>query len=323
MRAVVVERFTSPDELRVSEAPEPKLRDGGVLVTVRAAGCNFFDTLIVQGKYQEKPPFPFSPGGEISGVVEEIGRCVEGVVRGDRVMAYLSHGGFAERVVVDAEALLPIPGNMSFEEAAGFPIVYGTAYAAVVQRGLTRPGETVVVTAASGGVGLAAVQVAKAVGARVIALASGDKLDVARSAGADVTIDYRRSDWIEELGRATAGRGADVVIENVGGDVFDGCSKHVAWGARIVIVGFASGKIPEVRINRVLLKHISLVGVHWAPQRHHEPHVVRDGFRALASLYELGKVTPLISKVLPMENVAEALALLGSRQSVGKIVLNL
>jgi len=321
MRAVVVDRFMPPSELRVSEAPEPVTSDSGVLVDVRAAGCNFFDTLIVEGKYQEKPPFPFSPGGEIAGIVSEVGARVPGVARGDRVMAYLGHGGFAERVVADSDALVPIPEGMTFEEAAGFPVVYGTAYSAVVQRGQTRPGETVVVTAASGGVGLAAVQIAKAVGACVIALASGDKLDVAKRAGADVAIDYRRDGWVDALGAATNGRGADVIIENVGGDVFDGCSKHVAWAGRIVIVGFASGKIPEVRMNRVLLKHISLVGVHWGPSRRHELETVRQGFRALAELYREKKVAPVIWKTFPLEKVADALALLGGRQSVGKIVL--
>lgn len=323
MRAVVVDRFMPPSELQVSEVSESEPSETEVSIDVRAAGCNFFDTLIVEGKYQEKPPFPFFPGGEIAGVVRAVGSKVTGIAPGDRVMAYLGHGGFAERVVASAGALVPIPEGMSFEEAAGFPIVYGTAYAAVVQRGHTRAGETVVVTAASGGVGLAAVQIAKAVGARVIALASGDKLDVAVSAGADVAIDYRREGWTDALGAATNGRGAHVIVENVGGDVFDGCSKHVAWGGRIVIVGFSSGKIPEVRLNRVLLKHISLVGVHWGPSRHHEPETVRDGFRALARLYGEKKIAPMVWKTLPLERVAEALALLGSRQSVGKIVLTM
>jgi NADPH2:quinone reductase len=323
MRAVLVDQFMPPTELRVADAPEPELVETGVLVDVKAAGCNFFDTLIVQGKYQEKPPFPFSPGGEIAGVVRDVGARVAGIRPGDRVMAYLGHGGFAERVVAGTESLVPIPDGMSFEEAAGFPIVYGTAYMSVVQRGQTRPGETVVVTAASGGVGLAAVQIAKAVGARVIALASGDKLDVARRAGADVVIDYRKDDWTDVLGKATEGRGADVVVENVGGDVFDGCSKHVAWGGRIVVVGFASGKIPEIRLNRVLLKHISLVGVHWGPSRHHDLASVREGFGALAELYREKKIAPVIWRTFPLEQVAEALALLGGRQSVGKIVLTM
>jgi NADPH2:quinone reductase len=323
MRAVVVDRFMAPSELRVSEIPEPGPSETEVSIDVRAAGCNFFDTLIVQGKYQEKPPFPFSPGGEIAGVVREVGSAVAGVAPGERVMAYLGHGGFAQRVVASADVLVPIPDGMSFEEAAGFPIVYGTAYAAVVQRGQARPGETVVVTAASGGVGLAAIQIAKAVGARVVALASGDKLEVAVRSGADVAIDYRQDAWTDALGAATNGRGADVIVENVGGDVFDGCSKHVAWGGRIVVVGFSSGKIPEVRLNRVLLKHISLVGVHWGPSRHHEPETVREAFRALARLYREKKIAPVVWKTFPLEHVTEALALLGGRQSVGKIVLTM
>jgi NADPH2:quinone reductase len=236
-------------------------------------------------------------------------------------MGYLAHGGFVERAVAPADVLHPIPENMSFEEAAGFPIVYGTAYSAVVQRGAVRPGETVVVTAAAGGVGLAAVQIAKAVGARVIALASGDKLDVARAAGADVAIDYRAEGWVDALQVATDGRGADVIVENVGGDVFDGCAKNIAWGGRLVIVGFASGRIPELRLNRVLLKHIAVVGVHWGPMHRHEPHTLRAAFQALASLHRQGKISPNVSKTFPLESVAEALEALGSRQTVGKIVL--
>ncbi|HEX3596133.1 MAG TPA: NADPH:quinone oxidoreductase family protein [Polyangiaceae bacterium] len=321
MRAVVVERFMKPSELTVSETAEPALGDDQVLVDVRAAGCNFFDTLLVQGKYQVKPPFPFSPGGEIAGIVREVGARVTGPTPGDRVMAHVGHGGFAERAVAAPEALHPIPDGMSFEQAAAFPIVYGTAYASVVQRGAVRPGETVLVTAAAGGVGLAAVQIARAVGARVIALASGDKLDVARDAGADLAFDYRAEGWIDGVRAATAGRGADVVIENVGGDVFDGCTRCIAWGGRLAIVGFASGRIPEVSTNRVMLKHISLVGVHFGPMYREELHSVRDAFRALDSLFRQGKVTPLVSATMPLERVAEALDALGGRKTVGKVVL--
>jgi NADPH2:quinone reductase len=210
---------------------------------------------------------------------------------------------------------------MTFEEAAGFPIVYGTAYSAVVQRGAARAGETVVVTAAAGGVGLAAVQISHAIGARVIAVASGDKLEVASRAGAHAVVDYRAEGWIEALKAATGGRGADVIVENVGGDVFEGCMKCVAWGGRIVIVGFSSGNIPEVRLNRVLLKHIALVGVHWGPLRDHDPETQRDGFRALARLYDEGKIAPLVSQTFPVGRVAEALAALGGRSTVGKVVL--
>jgi NADPH2:quinone reductase len=321
MRAVLVDHFVSPSDLTVSEAPEPVLGDDRVLVDVRAAGCNFFDTLIVQGKYQVKPPFPFSPGGEIAGIVREVGRRVSGVEPGARVMAHVGHGGFAERALAAPDALHPIPAGMSFEQAAAFPIVYGTAYVSVVQRGALCPGETALVTAAAGGVGLAAVQIASAVGARVIALSSGDKLDVTREAGADVALDYRQPGWIEAVREATGGRGADVVIENVGGDVFDGCTRCIAWGGRLVAVGFASGRIPEVAVNRVMLKHISIVGVHFGPMYREEPHSIRAAFRALDSLYRRNKVTPLVSVTLPLERVAEALEALSSRRTVGKVVL--
>jgi NADPH:quinone reductase len=323
MRAVVVEGFVHPNELRVTEVEEPTLNEGQVLVDVRAAGCNFFDTLIVQGKYQQKPAFPFSPGGEVAGVVRAVGAHVSGVSPGDRVMAHLGHGGFRERIAVSPKRLHAMPEGMSFEEAAGFPIVYGTAYAAVVERGATRPGDTVVVTAAAGGVGLAAVQVGKAAGARVIALASRDKLDVARNAGADVAIDYQAEGWVEVLKTATDGRGADVLVENVGGDVFEGCMKCMAWGGRLVVVGFASGRIPELKLNRVLLKHISVIGLHFGPMHEHEPHTVEKGFAALGALYREKKLSPLVSMSLPLERVAEALSALGSRKTVGKIVLTM
>jgi NADPH2:quinone reductase len=321
MRAVVVDHFVSPSELRVSEAPEPLLEHGHAMVQVRAAGCNFFDTLIVQGKYQTKPPFPFSPGGEVAGVVTRLAPGANGITVGDRVMAYVGHGGFAEHVSVPASHIYPIPDQMPFEEAAAFPIVYGTAYSAVVQRGLTRPGETLAVTAAAGGVGLAAVQIGKAWGARVIALASGDKLDVCKAAGADTVLDYRREGWVDELRAATSDHGVDVIVENVGGDVFEGAMKCLAWGGRLVVVGFASGKIPEVKLNRVLLKHVSVVGVHWGPMHERELGTIKNGFEALSSLYNHGKIKPHVSRTFPVERVAEALEALGTRQTVGKIVL--
>jgi NADPH2:quinone reductase len=321
MRAVMIDEWTDPEALRVRDVPDPELRPGTALIDVKAAGCNFFDTLIVRGKYQVKPSFPFAPGGEISGVVRSLGPGVSGVAIGQSVAARVGYGGFAERVVVPADALLAVPASMSFEEAAAFPIVYGTAYAAVVLRGAVREAETVLVTAAAGGVGLACVQVARAVGARVIALASGDKLDVPRQAGAHAGVDYREKDWIERVLSITDGRGADVIVENVGGDVFDGCTRCIAWGGRLVVSGFSSGTIPEMRVNRVMLKHISIVGVHFGPMAEHEPDVVRDLYRRLFALYEAGQIRPVVSATFPLERVSDALAALGSRQTVGKVVL--
>lgn len=335
MKAVVVHEWTKPSDLSVSQVEPPPVEAGKLAIDVKAVACNFSDTLIVQGKYQVKPAFPFSPGGEVAGVVCELGEGVSNFAVGDRVMAYVEYGGYAERVNARPAATFPIPEDMSFEHAASIPIVYGTSYVSLVPRGMLVAGETVLVTAAAGGVGLATIQIAKALGARVIALAGGsDKLEVVRKAGADVAIDYRatRGDeadaenkplWVEEVLNATDGRGVDVVIENVGGKIFDGCTRCIAWGGRIVIVGFSSGEIPLVKANRVMLKHISLVGVHFGPMVQHAPEELASCFQALMKLYEDGSLKPSIWKQYPLERAAEALVALAGRKSWGKIVITL
>ncbi len=322
MKAVVVTEWMEPADLSVSQIEAPPVEAGKLAIDVKTAGCNFSDTLIVRGKYQVRPTFPFSPGGEVAGLVGEVGEGVSGFSKGDRVMAYVEYGGYAERVNARPEATFHIPDRMSFEHAAAIPIVYGTSYLSLVQRGRLEAGETVLVTAAAGGVGLASVQIAKALDARVIALAGGqEKLEIVLSAGADVAIDYREEDWIERVREETAGRGVDVVIENVGGDIFDGCTRCIAWGGRIVIVGFSSGNIPLVKANRILLKHISLVGVHFGPMVKNDPEQLASCFRALMRLHEGGKLVPVIFERYPLERAAEALAALEGRRSWGKIVL--
>jgi NADPH2:quinone reductase len=322
MRAVVVDRIVEPAELAVSEAPEPSLRPGCLRLEVRAAGCNFFDILMVQGRYQVKPPFPFVPGGELAGRVLEVGEGVAGFAAGDRVMATCGVGGYAERAVVPARSAWRLPEGMSFEEGAAFPIVYPTSWAGLVWRARLEKGETLLVHAAAGGVGLAAVQIAKALGARVIATAGGpEKCEVARAAGADETIDYAREDFVERVKAATGGRGADVVYDSVGGDVFERSLKCLAWNGRLLVVGFASGVIPSVAANRILLKNIAVVGLHWGAYATHEPERVAEAFQALFELYEAGRIRPLIQRAYPLERVAEALADLGSRRSHGKLVL--
>lgn len=324
MRAIVVNEWTETSELTVSEAPEPRLAPDSVLIDVEAAGCNYFDTLIVRGRYQVKPAFPFSPGGEVAGVVREVAEGVEQLAKGDRVMAYIGHGGFAEVVCAPARATHRVPASMSFQEAAAFPIVYGTAHLSLVQRGRIRAGETLLVTAAAGGVGLASIQVGRAVGARVIALARGqEKLAIARDAGADIAIDYADDDWVDRVKEASEGRGADVVIENVGGDVFEGCMRCIAWDGRLVVVGFASGDIPSVRANRILLKHISLVGVHWGPMIDNQPEVLAETYRALFELYEARKLAPIIWKSFGLDEVPRALGALESRKTWGKLIIEI
>ncbi len=324
MRAVLVEGWRTPDALRVGEHPAPEPEPGKLTLDVRAAGCNFFDTLIIRGKYQIRPDFPFSPGGEVAGVVREVGAGVEGFQPGDRVMATLAYGGFAERVNVRPEVALRMPDTMSFEEGAAFPVVYPTAHAALVHRGRLEEGETVLVTAAAGGVGIATIQVAKALGARVIGLAGGaEKIAAVREIGADVAVDYRAEQWVDRVKEATDGRGADVVVENVGGDIFDGCTKCIAWDGRLVVSGFASGKIPEVRVNRIMLKHIAVVGLHLGPMTVHQPEKIAQTYRALLELQAAGKLAPRIWRTYPLDDVAKALEVLGSRQTIGKVVLQI
>ncbi len=324
MKAIVVRDWMDPSDLAISETPEPEPREGHVLIDVKAAGCNFFDTLIVRGKYQVRPDFPFSPGGEIAGIVKHTGDGVSGFTIGDRVMASVTYGGFAERVNAPLRAVHAIPDSMPFDEAAAFPLVYGTSHVAVLDRGGLREGETLLVSAAAGGIGLAAVQLGRAFGARVIALAGGaDKLEVVREAGADIAIDYREEDWIARVSEETQGRGADVIIENVGGDIFEGCMKSIAWGGRLVVVGFAGGQIPKVRANRILLKHISLVGVHFGAMLEHEPETLDAAYRDLLELYAAERMSPLIWKRYPLEQVPEALAALEGRRTWGKLVITL
>lgn len=322
MRAVVVERWMEPAELRVSEVPEPVVEAGSVVVDVHAAGCNFFDVLLVQGKYQVKPAFPFIPGAEVAGTVSALGEGVTTLSLGQRVMASLPYGAFAERVLVPAGACVSLPAAMSFTQGAAFPIVYPTSHAALVHRARVQAGETVLVTAAAGGVGLSSIQIAKALGARVIALAGGaEKLDVARAAGADVALDYGAEGWVDAVREATGGRGVDVVIENVGGDVFEGALKSLAWGGRLIVVGFAGGKIPEIRANRILLKHIAVIGLHWGPMAIQEPDQVRASHAELAAWFEQGKLRPEVWRTFEPERVSEALGALASRKTWGKVVL--
>ncbi len=322
MRAVVVDRWMEPAELGVRDMPDPEIGPGMLGVRVEAAGCNFFDILMVRGQYQVRPPFPFVPGAELAGVVETVGPGVDGFRPGDRVLASNGLGAFAERAAVPSRAAWRMPDGMSFDQASAFPIVYPTSYAGLVFRAALRAGETVLVHAAAGGVGIAAVQIAKALGARVIATAGGaDKLEVARRAGADVLIDYRDPEWVDRVRAATDGRGADVVYDSVGGDVTDASLKCIAWNGRLLVIGFASGRIPEVKLNRVLLKNISLVGLHWGAHAMHEPARIGETFHALFDLYRAGKVDPVIYRAYPLAELPAALAALGSRQSYGKIVV--
>ena len=322
MRAVVVDRWMKPSELEIQEIPAPEAGPAQLVVEVHAAGCNFFDTLIVQGRYQRKPDFPFTPGGEVAGVVSEVGADVDGFAVGDRVLALTDIGGFAERCVARAEATWPLPDGMPFDVGAALPIVYPTSYAALVYRADLMEGETLLVHAAAGGVGLAAVQIGKALGAHVIATAGGpEKCEVAAQAGADVAIDYRAEDFEPRVQELTDGRGADVIYDSVGGDTTDKSLRCIAWNGRLLIVGFASGSIPAIKANRILLKNIAVTGVHWSAFQEKDPELIDPTFEALFALHAEGLIEPLISAHYPLERVTEALEALGSRQTYGKVVV--
>ena len=322
MKAMVATRWSEPSDLEYRDVPDPEPGPGQVLVETRAIGCNFPDILMVQGKYQVKPPLPFSPGHEVSGVVRAVGSGVTRVQQGQRVIANLEWGGYAERAVTVAERVHPIPDAMPWDEAAAFFVVYQTGYSALVRRAALQPGEWLLVHGAAGGVGVAAVQLGKALGARVIATAgTAAKLDVARRAGADVLIDYRTEDWVDRVKAVTGGEGADVIYDPVGGDVFDGSTKCIAFEGRLLTIGFAGGRIPNLAINRVLLKNISIVGVHWGFYQRRGSPLVAEWMDALVKLYLDGRIRPVVYRAYPLREAAAALQALAARESYGKVVL--
>jgi NADPH2:quinone reductase len=319
MRAVVVDRRMVPDELRVRDVASPRLEADGVRIAVRAAGCNFSDILLLKGEYQVKPAFPFVPGGEVAGVVTEVGRAVSKFAVGDRVLSRCALGGFSEEVTTPAASSYRMPSELSFEAGAALPTVYPTSYAALIWRAPVARGETLLVHAAAGGVGLSAVQIGKALGARVIATAgSVEKLAIARKAGADVLINYRDEDFVPRVLDETDGRGADVIYDSVGGETTDRSLKCINWNGRLLVIGFASGDIPNVKLNRVLLKNIALVGLHWSAYPDREPERIDECFEGLFEMAATGKIDPLVSARYPLEQAGEALNALASRKPSGR-----
>ncbi len=322
MYRMVVRELDGPGSLQREDLDEVPAGPGQVVIDVKAVGCNFFDILITEGKYQLRPELPFSPGAEVAGTVREVGEGVERFAVGDRVSALLEYGGFASTVAAPQERVFAVPSGMSFEKAAAFGLVYQTSYVGLVHRVGLRKGETLLVHAAAGGVGLSAVQIGVALGARVIGTAgSSDKLDLVKQNGAHAVINYRDEDWVEAVQALTDGRGADVIYDPVGGDIFDRSTKCIAFEGRILIVGFASGRIPSAQMNRVLVKNFSLVGLHWGLYFEKDPQVLRDAQAAIFRMYADGKLAPLVSATYPLQDAAAALAALGSRRTSGKIVL--
>lgn len=322
MKAVLCKAYGPPSSLVVEEVPDLSPGPGQVLVQVHAAGVNFPDTLIIQGKYQFKPDLPFSPGAEVAGVVKSVGEGVKNVRAGDRVIAATTWGGYAQQVLAQAERVIPMPEGMPFETAAAFLIAYGTSHHALKDRGELKPGETVLVLGAAGGVGLAAVEIAKAMGARVIAAASSDdKLAVCREHGADAAINYATENLRERIKSLTDGRGVDVVYDPVGGDLSEPALRSMAWRGRFLVVGFAAGTIPSLPLNLTLLKGCSIVGVFWGAFVRSEPERNAADLRELVGWLQQGKLRPRISGVYPLERCAEALLQVMDRKATGKFVL--
>jgi NADPH2:quinone reductase len=322
MKAVLCKRYGPPSELVVEDVPSPEPGEGQVLVAVHAAGVNFPDTLIIQGKYQFKPELPFSPGGEVAGIVRATGPGVTGIAPGDRVIAATTWGGYAEEVVAEAKRIIPMPDGMDFDTAATFVLTYGTSHHALKDRAALQPGETLLVLGAAGGVGLAAVELGKAMGARVIAAASSDdKLATCREHGADETINYASEDLRERIKALSDGRGVDVVYDPVGGDLSEPALRSIAWNGRFLVVGFAAGSIPSIPLNLALLKGCAIVGVFWGAFTRNEPRRNEANLQELLAWFKAGKVRPHISARYPLERAADALRDVMERKVKGKVVL--
>jgi NADPH2:quinone reductase len=322
MHAWLCENPIGVEALTWKELPTPEPKAGEVRVAIRAASLNFPDILIVQNKYQLKPPLPFVPGSEFAGVVEAVGSGVTHLKPGDAVAAFGSTGGFATHACVPAALVMPLPAGFAFDDASAFVLTYATTHHALLDRAALKPGETLLVLGAAGGVGTAAIQVGKVVGARVIAAASSDeKLELCRRIGADATINYASGNLREELKAATGGKGPDVVYDPVGGDLAEPVFRSIAWRGRYLVIGFAQGNIPALPLNLALLKGASIVGVFWGDFARREPQANAKALAELARWYAEGKIKPVIDQRLPMRDLMKAYELMGSRKVRGKLVM--
>jgi NADPH2:quinone reductase len=322
MKAVVCTAWGPPDSLVLQELADPRPGPGEAVVEVMAAGVNFPDVLTVQGKYQVRPALPFTPGNEFAGVVRAVGDDVSSVQIGDRVIGFTRTGAFAQQALAPVGSLMPMPANMDFETAAAITLTYGTSHHAVVDRGALQPGETMLVLGAAGGVGLAAIEIGKALGARVIAAASSDeKLAVCRAHGADEVINYTSTDLREAIRAATGGKGPDVIYDPVGGPYSEPALRSIAWRGRHLVVGFAAGEIPKLPWNLMLLKGASVVGVFWGDFVRKEPQANLAAMRQMLQWMDEGKLRPLVSGRYRLDQAAQALNDMAARKVTGKVVI--
>lgn len=322
MKAIMCHQFASIDQLSYEDVADPTPQEHDIVIDVAACGVNYPDGLLVQGLYQMKPDHPFSPGSEVTGTISQLGDKVKHLKVGQRVIGLTMMGGYAQKVAINSRMVLPLPDFISFEQGAGLITAHATAHHALKQRAKLQKGETLLVTGASGGTGLAAVQIGKAMGAKVIALCSNqEKLDAAREQGADELILSNDPELKERLKTLTKSQGVDVVYDVVGGDLFDKVSRSMAWNGRLLVVGFASGKIPEFAVNLALVKGFSVIGVFWGNFAQKEPANFMLNMQELLTWYKQGSVKVVIDEVLPLANASTALNKVFNRQSIGKLIL--
>ena len=322
MRALVCRDYGPVENLAIEDWDDPVPGDGQVAFDVKAAGLNFADILVITGKYQVRPPLPFVPGNEASGIVTAVGRNVTRFKPGDRVIGALRGGAFAEKTIVDEHMAIPLPDRLSFEEGAAYSVAYGTSYHALKQGAALQSGETVLVLGAAGGVGYAAVDLAKALGAKVIAAASSDeKLQFAREAGADELVNYASESLKDSVKALTEGKGVDVVYDPVGGDLAEQALRATGWHGRYLVIGFASGDIPRMPLNLALLKEASIVGVWYGPWAERHNDELRENVGELEALVEAGAIRPRYSEAFPLDDFVDAFRVITERRVLGKIVL--
>ncbi len=324
MKAWLCRAYATIEDVTFEDIPEPEAAPGQVVVAVKAASLNFPDALIVQGKYQVKPPLPFVPGSEFAGVVEAVGDGVDHVKPGDRVICLAGTGGFAERAAVPARQVVPLPGPIPFEQAAAFIFTYGTSLWALRNVGALQPGETVLILGAAGGVGTAAIQIAKAMGARVIAAASSaEKLALCARLGADHTVDYSADGWRDEVHALVGKPGLDMVYDAVGGPYSEPALRALGWHGRFLVVGFAAGEIPKIPLNLALLKERRILGVYWGDSMMRHPEAHAANMKQLAEWFAQGRVAPAITRRYRFEEVRDALTDMAARRVLGKVVVNI
>jgi NADPH2:quinone reductase len=322
MKAWRVNEWCEPEQMKLEEVARPEPGPGEVRIKNRAAALNFFDILMIAGKYQTKPPLPFTPGSEVAGLIDAVGPEVKGLSAGDRVQAMASSGGYGEYSLAPAAKTFRVPDEMSFEEAAAMLVIYQTSYFALTKRTTVREGEWLLAHAGAGGVGLSAMQIGRSLGARVIATAgSREKLDFCLGQGAEHALNYGDEGWVDQVKKITGGRGADIIYDPVGGDIFDLSTRCIAPEGRLLVIGFAGGRIPTVAANRILLKNMSIVGVYWGGYLERHPEYMAEAQAALFSMYAAGKIKPIVSRSYALADAPAALRAMAERKTYAKVVL--